>query len=415
MARFAELSESDLSCLLEEKDAENTKKATKVAINLFRSYLQEKRLTETEILTSKIKLATVLEKFYPEARKQDGNYYTTASLTAIRFSLQRFFSNHSIDIIKDPEFRESNATFQATLVKLKREGMAKTQHKPPINKEDINKLYQSGLFDSNSPDTLQNKVFFEVMLYFCRRGRQNLRNLKKSNFSIETDPSKRKYVCKVKDELTKNRRETDEAQETQVMFATGGPLCPVLSFEQYVSHLNPKNEFFFQRPKRVKDVSNDVWYDNMVVGQRTLGEKMKKLSTDAELSYIYTNHSIRATAVTVLDECGYKARHIMAVSGHKSENSIRSYAARTSLSKKRKMSEALSFSTSENQIISDSQSFSIGESSKSLATTSSPEEKLLTLTDSQERFLNEINFQQMSNQQQTVNNYNNCTFNFNTA
>ena len=30
----------------------------------------------------------------------------------------------------------------------------------------------------------------------------------------------------------------------------------------------------------------------------------------------------------------------------------------------------------------------------------------------QERFLNEINFQQMSNQQQTVNNYNNCTFNF---
>ena len=74
--------------LLAEKDTENTKKATKVAINLFRSYLQEKGLTETEILTSKIKLATVLQKFYPEARKQDGNYYTTASLTAICFSLR---------------------------------------------------------------------------------------------------------------------------------------------------------------------------------------------------------------------------------------------------------------------------------------------------------------------------------------
>ena len=80
--------------------------------------------------------------------------------------------------------------------------------------------------------------------------------------------------------------------------------------------------------------------------------KNEELSTDAELSYIYTNHSIRATAITVLDECGYEARRIMAVSGHKSENSIRSYAARTSLSKKRKMSEALSFSTSENKIIS---------------------------------------------------------------
>jgi hypothetical protein len=32
MARFAELTENDLSCLLEEKDAENTKKATKVKL-----------------------------------------------------------------------------------------------------------------------------------------------------------------------------------------------------------------------------------------------------------------------------------------------------------------------------------------------------------------------------------------------
>ena len=125
------------------------------------------------------------------------------------------------------------------------------------------------------------------------------------------------------------------------MFETGGPLCPVLSFEKYVSHLNPNNEFFFQRPKRIVNKSDGVWYDNMVVGQRTLGEKMKKLFTDAKLSFNYTNHSIRATAITVLVESGYEARHIMAVSGHKSENSIRSYAARTSLSKKRKMSEAL--------------------------------------------------------------------------
>ena len=150
----------------------------------------------------------MLAKFYPEARKQHGSYYTKASLTSIRFSLQRFFSNHSIDVIKDQEFRESNATFQATLVKLKREGMAKTQHK-----DDIKKLYESGLFALNNPDTLQNKVFFEVMLYFCRRGRQNLRDLKKNDFLVEIDPSKTKYVSKLKDKLTKNRRETEEAQK----------------------------------------------------------------------------------------------------------------------------------------------------------------------------------------------------------
>ena len=57
MARFAELSESELSTILEEKDVENTKKATKVTLNMFRGYLQEKGLREAELLTSKVKLA----------------------------------------------------------------------------------------------------------------------------------------------------------------------------------------------------------------------------------------------------------------------------------------------------------------------------------------------------------------------
>ena len=60
MARFAELlelSESELYTIIEEKDAENTKKATKVILNIFRGYLQEKRLREAELLTSKVKLA----------------------------------------------------------------------------------------------------------------------------------------------------------------------------------------------------------------------------------------------------------------------------------------------------------------------------------------------------------------------
>ena len=36
LARFANLSENELSFLLQDKDAENTKKATKVALTLFR-------------------------------------------------------------------------------------------------------------------------------------------------------------------------------------------------------------------------------------------------------------------------------------------------------------------------------------------------------------------------------------------
>ena len=54
MACFAKLSKSELSTILEEKDAENTKNATKVTLNIFRGYLQEKGLREAELLTSKL-------------------------------------------------------------------------------------------------------------------------------------------------------------------------------------------------------------------------------------------------------------------------------------------------------------------------------------------------------------------------
>ena len=155
---------------------------------------------------------------------------------------------------------------------------------------------------------------------------------------------------------------------------------------------------------------DNVWYDNMVVGQRTLGDKMKNLSCLAKLSYPYTNHSIRATTISILDECGYEARHIMAVSGHRSENSIRSYAAKTSLSKKRKMSEALSSTTLADQTPQRAHSDTV------LAEMNLPKSPINynnLLTDSQEDFLlNELNLQQSNTQQNVVNNYHNCTFNF---
>ena len=57
MTRFAELSGSELSSILEEKDPESTKNATKVTLNIFRGHLQEKGLREAELLTPKVKLA----------------------------------------------------------------------------------------------------------------------------------------------------------------------------------------------------------------------------------------------------------------------------------------------------------------------------------------------------------------------
>ena len=61
---------------------------------------------------------------------------------------------------------------------------------------------------------------------------------------------------------------------------------------------------------------------------------MKKISKEADLSTIYSNHTISYN-VTILDKSGYEARHIMSISGYRSESSIRSYSKTDEAIKKR--------------------------------------------------------------------------------
>ena len=137
------------------------------------------------------------------------------------------------------------------------------------------------------------------------------------------------------------RKKDGSAEESGSMYETGGPFCPVASFEKYLQHSNPKNEFLFLRPK--KEVNHEIWYDNMVVGERILANKMKEISTEAKLSHIYTNHSIRGTSITLLDKAGFEARHIMTVSGHRNESSIRSYSKTDKKTKKRMSRQLTAF------------------------------------------------------------------------
>jgi len=76
--------------------------------------------------------------------------------------------------LNDVQFNEANKVFKAQCVQLKKDGQAIVQHKPPILFDDLKKLYESSVFNSDHPKTLLNKVFFEIMLCFCGCGCQNL-------------------------------------------------------------------------------------------------------------------------------------------------------------------------------------------------------------------------------------------------
>ena len=72
---------------------------------------------------------------------------------------------------------------------------------------------------------------------------------------------------------------------------------------------------------------------------------MPEISRKAELSRRYTNHCLRSTAITILDDNNFASRHIMAVSGHRAESSLKTYARHTSEETQRNMSHILANST----------------------------------------------------------------------
>ena len=236
----------------------------------------------------------------------------------------------------------ANNVFIGLLKDLKARGMDQTTHKAAISAADMQKMYSSGVLSDDNPKSLQRKVFIELMLHFGRRGREGLRTMRRDSVVIKTDGSGTKYATMAYNELTKNHQSVTKDksyEEQQPMMVAQANRCPIKSLELYMSKLNEQCEAFWQRPN-VK-CEGGKWYANRAVGINTLADMMKNISLAAELSRVYTNHSLRATSCTVLAGKGYKSRDICSVTGHRNETSIAPYVRRTPMEKRIEMSGTL--------------------------------------------------------------------------
>ena len=348
--RFASLSAEEIGLMVTEKDSKNTQRATKNALATLKAFCDENDQITTDLEgVTKQELNELLISFYANARKKNGEHYKKSALMSLRFGLQRhFMSKREFNIIADPQFTKSNKVFEAAIVDLKRHGFGKVEHHDPISKEDLEKIQSSYNPLSPDPNTLQQFVWFNLMFHLIRRGRENLRLQTKQLFAVQVDATGKRFVYQALDELDKNHRDkdlpSDSPGEGRMYERPESPQCPVQAFELYLSKLNPDQSSLWQRPKAKEHFkeSDDVWYCNAPLGKNTLGGLMNTISKERELSQQYTNHCIRATAVSLLDECNFEARHIMRVSGPKSESSIRSYSKRLSEEKQREISYSLS-------------------------------------------------------------------------
>ena len=229
--------------------------------------------------------------------------------------------------MKDRTFLKSNNVLMGLIKELKRAGKDTSENKEPISIADLQKLQSSGLFSVDTPNTLQNKVLFDIMTHFGRRGREGLRSLGKKSFKVATDNDGHRYVAMAYNEADKTHHGVDSKERPKAprMYETNQQLCPVKSFEKYLSKLNPDNEALFQKPLSKYHKDGAVWYGKTPIGVNQLYEFMPRLSAEAGLSKRYTNHCIRAMVATNLCDAGVSNIGIMSVTGHRNVQSLNTY------------------------------------------------------------------------------------------
>ena len=242
------------------------------------------------------------------------------------------------------DFFYSNQVFNGMLKYMKQMGKDKTKHIPAISEPDLKILCQENSLDVTKPAGLLHRVWFDIHYNFARRGCENDVHLTKDSFVFNIDENGEEYVEMNYNEATKNHPGCINDNDTSKprMYSNNTETCPVAFFKKYMSKLNPDLDRLWQRPRKNAPVSDlEPWYTAQPCGKNTLAKMMKVISKSAKLSTVYTNHSVRAAAITTLSNAGIETRQIMHVTKHRNAMSLHSYNSDNSTIQKKELSRIL--------------------------------------------------------------------------
>jgi hypothetical protein len=326
----------DVDAILASQYKPSTLRNDKYAKSLLKNFCELKQFNfDSQVFSD---WDSLLSDFYASVKKSDGSDFNSSSLISIRYSISRIIKKRlNVDIATHDAFKRSASVHKAMLRHLKSKGNGITKHFDVICEEDLQKI---GKMPTNSPVLLQWRNWFNIMLHFMNRGRENVGDLKKEDVLILKNNEGKQYL-KLRDFQTKNHQGLSVGPSTEaILMETRDSNCPVAMFQLYVSKLHTVNPFLWQKPKVSFTEAELSWYTNKKIGINNVSKFMSQISNYLKLSKIYTNHCIRATAITVLGKNAFQDTEIAAFSGHKSLSSLAVYK-RTSENVKESMSSAL--------------------------------------------------------------------------
>ena len=234
--------------------------------------------------------------------------------------------------------------------------------------------------ENPDPRILQQNIIFNILYFFVRRGRENLHAMEVDWFRVVKDPNTgTKHIEQIHDELDKNYgpQDTHLTNEGR-MYEQPGMSKNLFYNKTLFSHLSKKFCFIVKTQNtspwilsfvqvhhsalsqcmsstlknwthpalisgRIHSLTYEdaIWFEGHRVGHSHLEKFMSSLSKMLHLSQPYTNHCIHATGMTLLNEQGFEAHHICALSSHKNESTVCNYTVRCPEPKKRQMYDTL--------------------------------------------------------------------------
>ena len=323
----------------------NTRQNTKWAVSTFLSWVEErnKRVPDQidcDVLSSNNaeRLSYVLRLFVIEARKMDCEKYPPGIvrnlLSGINRELIKNKAEFSIMDRSDRRFRELHLTLDSITSELHRTGVGVDKKNAEVISKDLEDLcWEKGSLGMSSPTVLQHTVFFYVGLQFVLRGVQEQHDLMVSQLTrvpIEYGIYSADVYYEYTEYISKNNlhRFTDSKAKNKVVRTYARPdsdCCLVRLLDMYICLLPPGSDYFYMRPCKSFPVNpSQPAYCRQRVGINQLKKFVQTITCEAGVSG-YTNHSLRATAMTRMFNQGVPEKVIADKSGHRSLDGLRAY------------------------------------------------------------------------------------------
>ena len=278
-------------------------------------------------------------RFVMEARKSDGSCYPPSSLRSLVCGLNRVLQRNkapfSVVDKSDHRFRDLIKTLDSLSSDLHRQGVGAVKHSAKVidpKHEDV--FWREGLLGYSSPKVLQRTVFFYVGLNFVLRGIQEQYDLVPLQFtrvpqdrSVYDSSVYYEYVEFVSKNNQHRFKDINMKNKNVRAYALpGNERCIVRLLDTYLVMLPPDCAYFYMRPlEKFPSGSKKCAVTKQRVGINVLKSILSELSEKSGVGVHYTNHSLRATAITRMFNCGVPEKVIAENSGHRSTKALRCY------------------------------------------------------------------------------------------